>query len=93
MKPNLSLLGGDPIVPENINDTLDIIKQVKTAIPNTTISVWTGFDIEDWWRKDGFEKQIQILTEINYIIDGRFIYRLKTKCSAVSTNAYLIRKN
>ena len=59
MKPNLSLLGGDPIVPE--------------------ISVWTGFDIEDWWRKKGFEKQIQILTEINYIVDGRFIYRLKTK--------------
>lgn len=29
MKPNLSLLGGDPIVPENIDDTLDIIKQVK----------------------------------------------------------------
>ena len=79
MKPNLSLLGGDPIVPENIDDTLDIIKQVKTAIPDTTISVWTGFDIEDWWKKDEFEKQIQILTEINYIVDGRFIYRLKTK--------------
>lgn len=79
MKPNLSLLGGDPIVSENIDDTLDIIKQVKTAIPDTTISVWTGFDIEDWWRKDGFEKQIQILTETNYIVDGRFIYRLKTK--------------
>lgn len=79
MKPNLSLLGGDPIVPENIDSTIYIIDQIRTQIPDVEIAVWTGFDIEDWYRTDKFEKQKTILPRINYLIDGQFVYKLKTK--------------
>lgn len=79
MKPNLSLLGGDPIVPENIDSTIYIIDQIRKQIPNVEIAVWTGFDIEDWYRTDKFEKQKTVLPRINYLIDGRFVYQLKTK--------------
>ena len=79
MKPNLSLLGGDPLVDENIDDTKDIIKRIKTEIPEVTICSWTGFDIEDWWRKDTYTKQKNTLTDLDLIVDGRFIHKLKTK--------------
>lgn len=79
MKPNLSLLGGDPIVPENITDTRDIIERVRQEIPSVTICSWTGYDIEDWWRKPDYDEQKDILNDLDYIVDGRFIYRLKTK--------------
>lgn len=79
MKPNLSLLGGDPIVPENIEDTREIIERIRSEIPNVTICSWTGFDVEDWWRKEGYDTQKELLKELDYIVDGRFIHRLKTK--------------
>lgn len=79
MKPNLSLLGGDPVVDENINDTHTIIKLIKKSIPETKICVWTGFDIEDWWRKPNYKQQRELLNDIDIIVDGRFIHRLKTK--------------
>ena len=79
MKPNLSLLGGDPLVNENIDDTRDIIKRIKAKIPDVVICSWTGFDIEDWWRKDIYDKQKDTLTDLDFIVDGRFIHKLKTK--------------
>lgn len=79
MKPNLSLLGGDPIVSENIDATTEIIKLIKQEIPETKICIWTGYDVEDWWRKSIYEKQKTILNYIDYIVDGRFIHKLKTK--------------
>lgn len=79
MKPNLSLLGGDPLVDENIDDTLTIIKHIKEEIPEVTICSWTGFDIEDWWRKDTYTKQKDSLSQLDLIVDGRFIHKLKTK--------------
>lgn len=79
MKPNLSLLGGDPIVPENIEDTRDIIERIRSEIPDVTICSWTGFDVEDLWRKEGYDAQKELLKQLDYIVDGRFIHRLKTK--------------
>ena len=79
MKPNLSLLGGDPIVPENIEDTKEIIERIRSEIPDVTICSWTGFDVEDWWRKEGYDTQKELLKQLDYIVDGRFIHRLKTK--------------
>jgi len=79
MKPNLSLLGGDPLVPENIKDTKDIIERIRLEIPEVTICSWTGFDVEDWWRKDEYDAQKELLNSLDYVVDGRFIYRLKTK--------------
>ena len=79
MKPNLSLLGGDPIVPENIEDTKEIIERIRSEIPDVTICSWTGFDVEDWWRKEGYDTQKDLLKQLDYVVDGRFIHRLKTK--------------
>lgn len=79
MKPNLSLLGGDPLVPENIKDTTEIIEYIKKEIPEVTICAWTGFDIEDWWRKAQYTDQKKLSKELNLIVDGRFIEKLKTK--------------
>lgn len=80
MPLNLSLLGGDPLVDENIEDTFDIIKRVTAVYPTVKIGVWTGFDIETWYRDpDKHQRQLQIIPLLDRIIDGRFIDKAKTK--------------
>ena len=64
---------------ENIDATVEIVNLIKTELPNTSICVWTGFDVEDWWRKDTYQKQKELLRYIDIIVDGRFIHKLKTK--------------
>lgn len=80
MKPNLSLLGGDPLVDENIEDTLYIIRELRKRIPNLRVASWTGYDIEMWYKKpEQYTLQFDATEVIDIIIDGRFIDKLKTK--------------
>ncbi len=51
MKPNLSLLVATR-VPENIRRPGHHRTNSFGEIPEVTICSWTGFDVEDWWRKD-----------------------------------------
>ncbi len=79
-------------MPENIEDTKDIIEQIRSKF-EVTICSWTGFDVEDWWRKDEYDAQKNYHL-LDYVVDGRFIYRpkTKTKCLAVSINALNTKK-
>lgn len=83
MKPNLSLLGGEPFSSQNIDSTIAIIKQVRHAIPDVTIGAWTGFSLEQWLLHPDtkYQKQMSIIDNrlVDVIIDGRFIQALQTK--------------
>ena len=43
----LSILGGEPLEPENQNDILNLIQEVKLHYPSKSIWLWTGFTFED----------------------------------------------
>lgn len=65
---NFSILGGEPLCPENINFVRDLIKIVKFSSPNSKIFVWSGYTYEKliekypkWWLED-----------IDVLIDGKF---------------------
>jgi anaerobic ribonucleoside-triphosphate reductase activating protein len=66
----LSILGGEPLHPQNREATLGLVKQVKEAYPGKTIWLWTGYSIEEV-----FEDLVN--SEIDVIVDGRFIEDLK----------------
>jgi anaerobic ribonucleoside-triphosphate reductase activating protein len=66
----LSILGGEPLHPQNRKATLDLVKQVKEAYPGKTVWLWTGYSIEEV-----FEDLVN--SEIDVIVDGRFIEDLK----------------
>ena len=66
---NFSILGGEPLAPQNINDTYQILWHIKEKFPSIKTFVWTGYTL----------KQLQemykdtLLENIDVLIDGPFI--------------------
>lgn len=75
----LTVLGGEPMEPENQADLLPFIRRVRAAYPRRTIWVYTGYLYEDLLpggrrhtpATDGLMDLIDVL------VDGRFEERLK----------------
>lgn len=74
MKPHyisgLSILGGDPFEPENIETVTDLCKEIKQSYPDKTIWVYTGYMYEDL-------KHLEIFNYIDVLVDGPFILAKK----------------
>lgn len=64
---NLSILGGEPLCPQNIDGVIKVCKTVKLIYPEKLIYIWTGYTIENF-----NDKQKEVLQYIDYLIDGRF---------------------
>lgn len=71
---NFSVLGGEPLCPENIKDVATIIREVRSKYPNIKIYVWTGYNFED--LPDTVEMK-DILYNIDVLIDGPYIEELR----------------
>ena len=61
----LSILGGEPMHPKNINDTTKLAKAFKEKYPNKDIWIWTGFLYEDI-------KDKAVLKYIDVLVDGQY---------------------
>lgn len=69
---NLSILGGEPLCPENQFLTLLIIKEVKKIYPNIKIYIWTGYIYENLIKSPSKDlKEILAMTDV--LVDGPFI--------------------
>lgn len=66
----LSLMGGDPLHPQNRQATLDLVKKFKSVYPNKNVWVWTGF----LWEEVAPDV---IGSGIDVLVDGRFVEELK----------------
>lgn len=62
----LSILGGEPMHPVNIEGTTKLAKAFKEKYPNKDIWVWSGFRYEDLKGKDVF-KYIDVLVDGQYV--------------------------
>jgi anaerobic ribonucleoside-triphosphate reductase activating protein len=67
-----SLLGGDPLEPKLHSEVLDLVKSIKSEIPNKDIWLWTGRIYENIINND-------ILKYIDVLIDGPFIQEFSDK--------------
>lgn len=74
IKRNLSVLGGEPLAPQNIDDTVYILSKIKEQFKDIKILLWTGYSFKDI-KKD--KKQKKILKLVNKIIDGKYIETLR----------------
>lgn len=80
----LTLLGGDPLEPDNQLEILNLLTQFRNKFQDTKdIWCWTGriFDIElqpnGKYYVDGVTNEV--LKHIDIIVDGRFVQRLMKK--------------
>ena len=60
----LSILGGEPLHPKNIDGSTKLAKKFKEVYPNKNIWVWSGFLFDE--NLQGFE----ILKYIDVLVDG-----------------------
>ena len=66
----ISILGGEPLHPQNRREVLELVKKFKTAYPEKTVWLWTGYLLEDV-LKDLVDSGIDV------IVDGKFKEDLK----------------
>ena len=62
----LSILGGEPLNPVNIEGTTELCKKFKETYPNKNIWVWSGFQFD----KDLKDKEV--LNYIDVLVDGQY---------------------
>lgn len=66
MIEGLSILGGEPMHPRNIEGTTELAKKFKEKFPNKTVWAWTGFL---------FDKNLQdkeVVKYIDVLVDGQY---------------------
>ena len=76
----LTLLGGEPLEPENQKALLPFLKKVREQYPNKDIWCYTGFTFEDDLLKCSrakIEETDEFLSLIDVLVDGKFIEELK----------------
>jgi anaerobic ribonucleoside-triphosphate reductase activating protein len=64
---NLSVLGGEPLCPENVEGVINLCKTIREVYPNKKIYVWTGYTYEEF-----NSTQKEIVKYVDVIIDGKF---------------------
>ena len=74
----LSILGGEPLSNCNLFMLSKLIQRVKTAYPNKTIWLWSGYTWEVLQEKRKTNNYLNfILDNLDYIIVGPFIEEQK----------------
>ena len=79
----LTLLGGEPMEPENQRGLLPFIREFKRRFPSKTLWLFTGNLYEELIGKiDGSPKHLDITEEllsyVDILVDGRFIEEQKS---------------
>lgn len=67
-----SILGGEPLCPQNILLVSSIVARVKKEYPNIRIFLWTGYTLEYLLKSKDTDIQY-VLKEIDVLIDGPYI--------------------
>lgn len=61
----LSILGGEPLHPTNIEGTTALARAFKERYPNKTIWMWTGFQFEN-------KRHEEVMQYVDTLVDGQF---------------------
>lgn len=85
----ISVLGGEPLAKQNLDEVLSLIKEIRISFPEKTIWLYTGFCWNDIMcsfaglqadcvvldKKDieAWEKRRKIISNIDVLVDGEYI--------------------
>ena len=71
----LSILGGEPMIKDNLDELSRLINYIKHYFPTKKIWLYTGYTFEELWEKEGLYRDI--LLKIDFLVDGRYIDNLR----------------
>ena len=82
----ISILGGEPLAEENLDDVLDLVNRIRLSSPPKTIWLYTGYEWQhifdtQWHYHPKTQEKLsiwrwrrqQIVSQCNVLIDGRYI--------------------
>ena len=67
----LSILGGEPMHPTNIEGTTKLAKAFKQKYPEKTLWAWSGFLFDKWVKDKEVAKYLDVL------VDGQYVDELR----------------
>lgn len=67
----LSILGGEPMHPNNIEGTTKLAKAFKQKYPNKTLWAWSGFLFENRVKDQEVAKYLDVLVDGQYVDEKR----------------------
>ena len=67
----LSILGGEPLHPTNIEGTTKLAKAFKEKMPNKNLWIWSGFLFD----RDLKDKEVMKYTDV--LVDGQYVDELR----------------
>lgn len=73
----LSVLGGEPMEPENQKGLVDFLEKVKKTYPSKTIWCYTGDTFEELLGEKKTGETERMLACIDVLVDGPFVESLK----------------
>ncbi len=79
----LTLLGGEPMEPENQKALLPFVREFKKRYPNKTLWLYTGNTLEELTAGVGkhfkcTEETAELLSYVDILVDGRFVEEKKS---------------
>ncbi len=77
----LSILGGEPMHPKNIEGVSLLAKKFKEKFPQKTLWAWTGYNFENYLKDKEIVKYLDVLVDGQYV-DELHDFRLKWRGSS-----------
>lgn len=77
IKRDLSILGGEPLAPQNIKEVIYLCAKIREKIPNINIWLWTGYDLENSLKSENKYFICEIIPLVDAIVDGPFLKDFK----------------
>lgn len=78
----ISVLGGEPLAEQNLDEVLSLIKEIRISFPTKTIWLYTGYSYSEIFRgqssclsQEGLNnfKRREIIKQCNVLVDGEYI--------------------
>lgn len=98
----VSILGGEPLAEQNLDEVLSIVKEICISFPEKSIWLYTGYELSEIVKQEQHEKvsgipdvwskRLEIIKLCNIVVDGEYIdeQRDLTKKWAGSSNQCVI---
>ena len=68
----VAFLGGEPLIPANLPEILNIVKKIRNLYPEKRIWFYSGNTYENMTKE-----QLEVLSYADYLVDGPFIMKLR----------------
>ena len=79
----ISVLGGEPLAEQNLDEVLSLIKEISIAFPEKTIWLYTGYELSEIVKQEQYEKvsgipsvwskRWKIISNVDVLVDGEYI--------------------